>query len=112
MGIIQNECEFLRAQPDVERQQNAARFEYSIIRFQQTMTVGTEEGNSVAGLCAGGDEYSRQSCGALSQFLVGEALVAADDSDLVGKLFAGVTEESNGSQRDLHTHLALGERLT
>src|SRR5580658_7986693 len=49
-GVIQDKSELLRGEANIQREQDGTGVENTIVGFQQTMAVHTEEGDAIAGL--------------------------------------------------------------
>jgi len=60
LGIIQNVSKLRRCQPMIERKQHAARFQNSVVGFQQPMAIQAEERHAISRLHSGAAQCSRQ----------------------------------------------------
>jgi hypothetical protein len=104
-GIVEDEGQFGRREPDVEGQKDAIGFEHAVVRLEQPVAVGTEERHAVATPRPFCTKSAGQPGGAIGELGVHEALVAANDCQIVGELLGGVAETPNRRKRHVHVVL-------
>jgi len=101
-GIVEDVRQFGRSEPDIEGQEDAVRLEHAVVRLEQTVAVGAEERHTVAASGPLRTECAGQAGGPIGELGVREALVAADDRQIVGELLARIAEKPNRGQRHIH----------
>ena len=111
-AVVEDVGQFGRREPDIEGQQDAVRFEHTVVRLEQAVAVGAEERHAVAAARPFGTECPGQAGCAIGELGVGEALVAADDRQIAGELLACVAKKPNRGERHVHVDLLDGSRLT
>src|SRR5690348_142170 len=101
-GVIDDECQFLRVKPDVQRQQHRTCFQHTVICLQQAMAVRTQIGHTVAGSHTHRTQSPGEPKRPVRELLVRKLISTADDTDLPGVLLAGVAKKANWSKRNIH----------
>src|SRR5436305_11770330 len=92
--VIENVCQFLRSQTNIERKQDSTCFNYTVITFEQAMTIRAEKRNALSRLYA---QRSQRAClprGTVRELSIGESFIAAYNSRSPWKLLAGITQKS------------------
>ena len=67
-GIVQDVAEFAGRKADIQRKQNGACLEHSVIRFKQAMAIAAEESDAIAVLDAGLAQSAGKTADAVRQF--------------------------------------------
>ena len=94
LGIVQDVAQFVRREPDIQRQQNRSRFQNAVIRFQQAVAIGAEEGDAIAGAHCRLAQRSRETPGAFGELRVRKTFVVADDRGSARILLFRVTKKA------------------
>ena len=104
-GVVEDVGQFGRREPDIEGQQDAVRFEHTVVRLEQAVAVGAEERHAVAAARPFGTQCPGQAGGAIGELGIGETLVAANDRHITGELLACVAKKPNRRERNVHVDL-------
>ncbi len=101
-GVIQNVGQFPRSEPEVQREQHRAGFQYAVIRFEKPMAIQAEKCNPVARFHPRFAQSAGETAGTFSELRVRETTVSANHGCLIGELLFGITQKSYGGKRNIH----------
>ena len=101
-GVVENVAQFAGREPDVQRKQYSAGFQYSVIRLQQAMTIATKERDALARLNASLTQSARQATGSLGQLRVRETIVIAHDRGAARILLRRVPQKTQRREWNIH----------
>src|SRR6202040_1734534 len=100
--IPQNERQLMRRQPNVQRQQNRACFQNSVIGLDQAVAIHAEKRHAIAGRNTQTLQASGKPAHAVGHLSVREAHISANYAELVRELLLGVSQKTNWSQWNFH----------
>jgi hypothetical protein len=106
-GIIQYVGQFPRSEPEVQREQHSAGFQYAVIRFEKPMAIQAEKCNPVARFHPRFAQSAGETAGAFTELRVSETTVSTNYGGLAGELLLGISQESYGSKRNIHGFISL-----
>src|SRR5579885_3627632 len=96
--MFQDEANFLRIEPGIDGDQDAASRRHGKMGFEQRRGVGTQEGYAVMFLHAAGAQAGSQAIDTLGKRAVGILLFAENEGTFMGKYQRAPFEKTAGSQ--------------
>src|SRR6516162_2712078 len=110
--IIQDVSQLRTCQTNVERKQNAARFQNSKVCLEQAMAVQAEKCDSITGLQPGAPQSTGQAPHPIAKLSIGKTPVLTNYRRLARKLLCRVAKETDRCEGNVHTNLLSPGGLT
>src|SRR5579864_7335670 len=111
-GVIQNVGQFPRSEPEVQREQHRAGFQYAVIRFEKPMAIQAEKCNPVARFHPRFAQSTGETAGTFTELCVSETTVSTNHGRLSRELLFGISQESYGGKRNIHGFISPLTRRT
>ncbi len=96
----------MRRQTNIQRQQHRARFQHSVIRFDQAMAIHAQKRNTIAGRNAQTLQPTSQTARSIRKLRIRKTFASANHSGFLRKLLFCVSQKTDRSQRNFHRSLA------
>jgi hypothetical protein len=93
LGVIENKCQIIPGESDVQRKKNRASLRHTVIAFEKSVAVIGEECHSISGLDSHFLEGDGQAIASLGEFGIGVTIIAAYDPDFVAVELPGTLFE-------------------